>query len=77
MTPEERLDRIAELLPACPEPGIANGNDMCVCGSGEVWPCGGTQAAWLARGLNIEEENQRILVAVKQEIAAEQAAREA
>ena len=77
MTPEERLDRIAELLPECPEPGIADGNDMCVCGSGEVFPCSGTQAAWIARGLDIEEENNRILVGVKKQMAADEAAWEA
>lgn len=71
MTTEERLAKIAELIPACPEPGIAQGNDMCVCRSGEVWPCGVTQAAWLACGLDIEEENRKVLAVVKQEMAAE------
>lgn len=77
MTSGERLAQIAELIPACPEPGIAQGNDMCVCGSGEVWPCSITQAAWLARGLDIEEENRKVLAVVKKEMAAEEAAWEA
>jgi hypothetical protein len=75
VTPEERLAKIAELIPGpCPEPGIASGMDLCVCGSGEVWPCSITQAAWLARGLDIEEENRKVLAVVRREMAAEQAA---
>jgi hypothetical protein len=78
MTPDERLAKITELLPSpCPEPGIANGYDMCVCGTGEVFPCSITQAAWLARGLDIEEENRRVLAPVKAQMAAEHAAWEA
>lgn len=40
MTPAETLAAIAELFPPpCREPGIADGNDMCPCRCGEVWPC--------------------------------------
>jgi hypothetical protein len=75
VTPDERLAKIAQLLPSpCREPGIARGMDMCVCGSGEVFPCSITQAVWLAQGLDPAEENRRVLEPVKRQIAAEQAA---
>jgi hypothetical protein len=74
----ERLAKIAELLPnPCHEPGIANGMDLCRCGSGEVFPCSITQAAWLAAGLDVAEENRKALAPVKQQMAAEHAAWEA
>lgn len=77
MTTEERFARIAELIVACPEPGIASGMDMCICGSGEVWPCSTTQAAWLAGGLTVEDEMRRQLEPVKQQMADKQAMWEA
>jgi hypothetical protein len=69
MTTEERLAKIAELLPApCPEPGIAGGVDACVCGSGETFPCSITRAAWLARGLDPGEEIQMVLAPIKRQM---------
>jgi hypothetical protein len=62
------LDEIAALLPGpCPEPGIAQGNDMCPCGSGEVWPCNLTRAAWLAAGADPEAEVRRVLDALREQ----------
>jgi len=76
MTDTERLAKIADLLPnPCPEPGIADGMDTC--GHGEVWPCSLTQAAWLTRGLDPDEENRKVIDGVKRQMAAEQAEWEA
>ncbi|GLZ36341.1 hypothetical protein Lesp02_85280 [Lentzea sp. NBRC 105346] len=50
------LDRIADLVPACPPPDIAQGYDPCPCGRGQSWPCSLTRAAWLARGLDVHDE---------------------
>ena len=73
MNETERLAKIAELLPGpCPEPGIADGMDMCICRSGEVFPCSTTQATWLARGLDPAEENRKALSKAKAQMAAEQ-----
>lgn len=78
MTDQEKLAAIAGLLPGpCPEPGIADGNDMCVCRSGEVWPCSITRAAWLAAGADPEAEIRKVLDAAERRQAAEQAEWEA
>ena len=72
------LGTIAELLPEpCREPGIADGNDLCPCRSGEVWPCSLTRAAWLAAGLDPAAEMRKVLDAAKRQMAAEQAEWEA
>jgi hypothetical protein len=76
--PQDRLVQIAGLLPApCCEPGIADGNDQCPCGSGQVWPCNITRAAWLARGLDPDAEIRKVLDKAKAAIAAETAEWEA
>lgn len=68
------LAQIANLLPApCGEPGIADGNDLCPCRSGEVWPCNVTRAKWLATGRDPEAEVRKVLDAAKATMAAEQA----
>ena len=36
------------------------------CGHGGTWPCGTTRAAWLARGLDPDQEVRRIVQAVRQ-----------
>ena len=75
---KERLEQIAELLPEpCGEPGIADGNDRCPCGSGEVWPCNLTRAAWLAVGRDPHAEMRKVFDAAKAAAAAEQAEWEA
>lgn len=50
--PQERLDRIAELIRPCPAPDVANGDDWCPGHPGYSWPCSNTKAAWLALGLD-------------------------
>jgi hypothetical protein len=73
-TDSERLAVIAGLISPCPEPGVYDGNDMCVCRSGEVFPCSTTQAAWLARGLDVAEENHRVLEPARRQFEADAAA---
>jgi hypothetical protein len=68
---------ISELLTPCPEPGIADGRDLCPCGSGEVWPCKITRAAWLTAGLDPDAEMRKVLDAAKAAMAAEHAEWEA
>jgi len=72
-TDTERFAAIADLINPCPEPGVYDGNDMCVCRSGEVFPCSTTQAAWLARGLDIAEANRAALEPGRRQFDAEMA----
>lgn len=51
-----RLAEIAERVHPCPIPDALNGYDCCSHGP---WPCRLTEAAWLARGLDIDKERQR------------------
>lgn len=75
---EGTLTQIAGLLPSpCGEPGIADGNDLCPCGSGEVWPCSLTRAAWLATGRDPQAEMRKVLDAAKAAMSAEMAEWEA
>ena len=73
MNAEERLIRIAELIPGpCPPPDIAGGFDMCPCGSGQAWPCTSTQAAWLATGVDEAAQVRKACKAAELEMAIEQ-----
>lgn len=70
MSAEERLAKIGELLPfPCLPPSIANGYDRCTCGSGQVWPCNLTRAAWLAAGLDPLTEMRKVTARVLSEMA--------
>jgi hypothetical protein len=51
----ERLAAIGALISPCGAPDVVNGYDLCPCGGG-TWPCPTTRAAWLARGLDPEEQ---------------------
>ena len=72
-----RLDIIATLIRPCPPPDIAGGYDMCPCGDGCSWPCPTTRAAWIARGLDPDEQVQIACRKAAHEIACEEAAWEA
>lgn len=65
LTPAERLAAIAERLHPCSPPDIFNGFDLCTCGTGTVFPCPTTEAAWLARGLDPVKENHRVIEAMR------------
>ena len=68
----DRLAAITELLPRpCPAPDIAGGYDRCTCGSGQVWPCNLTRAAWIAAGLDPRAEMDRVFAEVRRELAAD------
>ena len=56
-------------LHPCSAPDVANGYDLCPCGSGSTWPCAATKAAWLARGFDPDDEAGRIMRAVQNEMA--------
>jgi hypothetical protein len=73
----ERCRQIAGLISPCPEPGITDGRDLCPCGSGQVWPCDQTRAAWLAAGLDPDEEVRKVIAAADAAVRAEQAEWEA
>jgi hypothetical protein len=60
-TPEQRLNEIAQLLQPCLPPNIFGGEDLCTCGSGQTFPCHKTKAAWLAGGLDVQAETQRVI----------------
>jgi hypothetical protein len=56
---QARLAGFAAQLPPCPPPDIAGGFDLCPCGTGSVWPCRRTRAAWVVRGLDRQTEVRR------------------
>lgn len=51
---EQRLQQIARRLTPCPIPDFSEGWDLCA--HGLPWPCPSTEAAWLARGLDRDEQ---------------------
>jgi hypothetical protein len=51
---EQRLQQIAQRLMPCPIPDFTEGWDLCA--HGLPWPCPSTEAAWLARGLDRDEQ---------------------
>jgi NTP pyrophosphatase (non-canonical NTP hydrolase) len=64
------LAKIAESIDPCGPPDVANGYDLCPCDSGSLWPCSTTWAAWLARGLDPDEEVARVMRRVRNELIA-------
>jgi hypothetical protein len=62
----DRRDQIAGLVKPCPPPDMLGGRDLCPCGQGVSWPCGQTRVAWLARGLDPDQETRRIIQVVMQ-----------
>jgi hypothetical protein len=74
VTIEEKLAQIAELLgePCSPISLIADLNDMCPCGSEEVWPCAKTRAIWLATGVDEEGQLKEALRGMDEKCDAEQ-----
>jgi hypothetical protein len=67
----QRLALLALLLHPCPPPNYSAGQDACTCGSGTIWPCSTTEAAWIARGQTPAEEVERVFRAVGEDIAFE------
>ncbi|WP_159080859.1 hypothetical protein [Nocardia suismassiliense] len=59
-TAEQRLAEIAARLDPCPAPATIAGYDRCPCGRGS-WPCGITEAAWIARKLDPYTQARAIL----------------
>jgi hypothetical protein len=59
----QRLAAVVELLGLrpCTPPDFCEGFDMCTCQSGAAWPCNRTRAAWLAFGLDVDDERRRIV----------------
>ena len=51
---ERRLQQIAQRLTPCPIPDVTEGWDLCA--HGLPWPCPSTEAAWLARGLDRDQQ---------------------
>ena len=72
-TSEERLTRIAELISACPAPDVMQGYDQCAHGT---WPCATTEAAWLARGIERDDEMRKLREYATREAQIEDAERE-
>ena len=56
---EQRLQQIARRVTPCPVPDAAGGWDLCP--HGLPWPCPSTEAAWIARGLDRDEQIQAAL----------------
>jgi hypothetical protein len=65
LTPQERLDAMAERLHPCAAPDVFNGFDLCPCSYGGAFPCPTTEAAWLARGLDPVAESRRVIDAMR------------
>lgn len=62
--------QVVELLPQpCPLPDVAAGEDGCPCDAGVCWPCQLTQAIWLARGIDPDAEQKRLIAAARQAMA--------
>ena len=53
-TTAEALREIARRISPCPIPDVANGWNLCA--HGLPWPCPTTEAAWIARGLDRDEQ---------------------
>jgi hypothetical protein len=51
---EQRLQQIAQRVTPCQIPDVAGGWDLCA--HGLPWPCPTTEAAWIARGLDRDEQ---------------------
>lgn len=51
---ERRLQQIAQRLTPCPIPDATEGWDLCA--HGLPWPYPNTEAAWIARGLDRDEQ---------------------
>ncbi len=51
---QDQLNQIARRLIPCPVPDIAGGWDLCA--HAVPWPCPITEAAWIARGLDRDEQ---------------------
>ena len=51
---ELRLQQIAQRLTPCPIPDVTEGWDLCA--HGLPWPCPTTEAAWIARGLDRDQQ---------------------
>lgn len=54
---EQRLRQIAQRVIPCPMPDIAGGWDLCA--HAVPWPCPITEAAWIARDLDRDEQIRR------------------
>jgi len=54
---EERLTGIAERISPCPPPDVMQGYDQ---GAHGNWPCATTEAAWLARGIERDDEMRKL-----------------
>jgi hypothetical protein len=67
---EERLTAIAERISACPAPDALAGRDQCAHGT---WPCATTEAAWLARGIERDDEMRKLREHATREAMAEDA----
>jgi hypothetical protein len=72
MTPEERLNTIADLIHECPPPDVLAGYDQCAHGT---WPCQSTEAAWLAQGRDRDQALHRFSQAVQREAQIQDAER--
>lgn len=64
---EQRLQQIAQRLLPCPVPDVADGWDLCA--HGLPWPCPSTEAAWLARGLDLGQQVRAQLAWLRGELA--------
>lgn len=51
---EARLQQIAQRISPCPVPDVSEGWDLCA--HGVPWPCPSTEAAWIARGLDLSDQ---------------------
>ncbi len=51
---EARLQQIARRISPCPAADVAEGWDLCA--HVLPWPCPSTEAAWIARGLDRDEQ---------------------
>lgn len=59
---------LADRVGACAPPNIADGFDLCTCGSGEAWPCATTRAVWAVSGIDSDAEIKRVCDAAKFEM---------
>jgi hypothetical protein len=53
-TTAEALQEIARRISPCPIPDVDNGWNLCA--HGLPWPCPTAEAAWIARGLDRDEQ---------------------
>jgi hypothetical protein len=64
-----RLATAEKALQPCPPPAVWDGYDACGHDE-ETWPCARTRVAWRVRGLDVDLQRHRVLMAAQEEFFA-------